>query len=312
MRDEGPIQADPQTDETASAAKIGEQLRRARESKGVSLGDVARDIRLDARHLQALEAAAFDRIPGAVFVRGYLRAYARHLGLDPEPLVSAYDRTPHAPEPPLVSVGRKRSFTQALDWIPWSKLLNGALAVAGVVAAIWLASLLYGMFAPGSPPAGTGDDGATTDGSTLELPLPPASSSSEAQSRSWPEASVLAPPAGDDLPATHVSVDEPVVNGPADEAAEAVQAQVPEQPAPSATLTLTFSQDSWAEVYDAADQRLMSKIGKAGETHALRGTPPFSVVLGFAPGVAVAYNGQPIEVRTRGQVARLNVGDNGP
>lgn len=71
--------------------EIGQILREARENKGLSLDDVQASIRINTRYLQALEAGEYDALPTPVHVRGFLRNYARHLGLDPQPLLDRYN-----------------------------------------------------------------------------------------------------------------------------------------------------------------------------------------------------------------------------
>ena len=58
-------------------------------------------------------------------------------------------------------------------------------------------------------------------------------------------------------------------------------------------LTLKFSSDSWAEVYDATGQRLFYDVGAAASAHTMRGPAPLRVILGNASGVAVEFNGRP-------------------
>jgi cytoskeleton protein RodZ len=63
-----------------------------------------------------------------------------------------------------------------------------------------------------------------------------------------------------------------------------------------AELTLKFSADSWAEVYDAAGQRLFYDVGAAASAHTMKGPAPLRVVLGNAAGVAVEINGHPTAI----------------
>ena len=63
---------------------IGELLRDTREAKGLSFEDVERDTRINRLYLEALEAEHFDALPAPVYVRGFMRSYARYLELDPE------------------------------------------------------------------------------------------------------------------------------------------------------------------------------------------------------------------------------------
>jgi cytoskeleton protein RodZ len=61
-------------------------------------------------------------------------------------------------------------------------------------------------------------------------------------------------------------------------------------------LTLKFSADSWAEVYDASGQRLFYDVGAAASAHTVQGPAPLRIVLGNASGVAVEFNGRPAEI----------------
>jgi cytoskeleton protein RodZ len=79
---------------------IGPALRKARVSRGVSIQDAARDTRIRAELLDALEQEQFDRLLGDVYVRGCLRSYAAYLGLSPDRVVERYaDREEPAPSP---------------------------------------------------------------------------------------------------------------------------------------------------------------------------------------------------------------------
>lgn len=78
---------------------VGSALRRAREIRGLSLDEAARDTRLRVDQLDALEQEAFDVLPGEVYVRASLRTYASYLGLDPDELALAYARTVEEVEP---------------------------------------------------------------------------------------------------------------------------------------------------------------------------------------------------------------------
>src|SRR5215208_4441934 len=63
---------------------FGERLRRARDSRGVSLRQVANITRITVRALEAVERNDLSRLPGGIFTRSFVRAYAAEVGLDPE------------------------------------------------------------------------------------------------------------------------------------------------------------------------------------------------------------------------------------
>lgn len=73
--------------------ELGHILREARETKGLTLAEVQEETRISPRYLEALEAGDYQRLPTPTHVRGFLRNYARFLGLDPDPLLERYELT---------------------------------------------------------------------------------------------------------------------------------------------------------------------------------------------------------------------------
>ena len=69
----------------------GARLRQAREAANLSVREISAALHLDQKMIEALEAGSSDRLPAPTFVRGYIRSYARELGLPPGPLLKAYD-----------------------------------------------------------------------------------------------------------------------------------------------------------------------------------------------------------------------------
>jgi len=109
---------------------FGERLKRERELREVSLEEVAKSTRIAARFLQALENEQWDRLPGGVFGRGFVRSIARYLGLSEENLLSEYDlargesaNPPQRPEERIPSPPK---------WIPAA----ATLALVALVAAL--------------------------------------------------------------------------------------------------------------------------------------------------------------------------------
>src|SRR5882724_369510 len=71
---------------------IGARLREARERLGLSVSEVAQRLKFAQRQIEALEADQAAALPGLTFVRGFVRSYAKLVGLDADPLVSALER----------------------------------------------------------------------------------------------------------------------------------------------------------------------------------------------------------------------------
>src|SRR5215831_8343169 len=79
---------------------FGERLRREREMRGVTLDEISESTKISRRHLESLEKEDFDSLPGGIFNRGFVRAYARFLGLDEEQAVADYASVSTEQPPP--------------------------------------------------------------------------------------------------------------------------------------------------------------------------------------------------------------------
>ena len=105
---------------------FGERLRREREMRGITLEEIAAATKISTRSLSALEQQEFDKLPGGVFNKGFVRAYSRFLGLDEEQAVADYvmayeaDEAAHGAHkteitlPDLLPPGQRDS--SSIDW----------------------------------------------------------------------------------------------------------------------------------------------------------------------------------------------------
>ena len=79
---------------------FGDRLRREREMRGITLDEITESTKISRRHLEALEGEHFDQLPGGVFNKGFVRAYARFLGIDEDRAVAEYSAASNEqPEP---------------------------------------------------------------------------------------------------------------------------------------------------------------------------------------------------------------------
>jgi len=110
---------------------IGEALRAARRQQGRSLADAASATRVRESYLAALEEEEFAALGGDVYVRGFLRSYARFLGLNPEPLLESFRREHERPDeaPPLAPTGRPMDLDGRRGLSPLALLATALLAV---------------------------------------------------------------------------------------------------------------------------------------------------------------------------------------
>jgi hypothetical protein len=119
-------------------AGIGPVLRRAREARGVSLDAASRSTRIRPRYLAALEDdAGADAFPGPIYARFFLKEYARYLGVDDEPLVSALEERTAPPPAPLRLVGELEAPRR---WVGMSIRVLAIVFMVGLVAYTVVAS----------------------------------------------------------------------------------------------------------------------------------------------------------------------------
>jgi cytoskeleton protein RodZ len=125
-------------------ADFGAQLRAAREQRGISLRQIAATTKISVVALEALERNAFSRLPGGIFSRAFVRAYALEVGLDPEKAVQdflaeyeVYDASKAEAAPPEVTAD-DRAFLERqrrAGW--WLRVGSIAVLLIAVAAVIW-------------------------------------------------------------------------------------------------------------------------------------------------------------------------------
>lgn len=329
----------------ANRVNPGETLRQARESNGWSLAEVALKLNLTVNSLGNLEAGAFDKLPGHTFARGYIRAYAKLLGMDQTVLVQQFDQSTGTDSQGsnVHSLGRIEEPVRVSHTILRIVSLLLLIAVIGGGFVWWqdqtslrnkdLASLAPEHVevegADGTTqihPLDEPEDQAVAQGQTegaTALALPQAETSAQAPAEAEPATPApVAPVAPTATPAAPVHNAAPVVATPV---APAPVAPAPTVAAPAATaaaaasaspvagqgqVSLQFTADCWTQVTDGSGKVLLSGLKRKGENVSVSGKPPFAVRLGFARGAQVSYNGQVVDVApfTSGETARLKLG----
>jgi len=267
---------------TAPESRPGRVLAAARTEKNLSVAEVAQQLKLSTGQVEALEADAYDRLPGPVFVRGFVRNYARLLDLDGEALVSALSlRTEPAPIGVAVPHSHNIPFPDQHP-VKWRGYAAGLLVlVCGVV--------LFEIFF--SPPQ-----------TVVVQPPPPDVAPLAVAPMNTVESPVLAPAA---FPEKATEVVAAVIETPAAPAAPVAPAVRKNM----AELHFVFDAQSWVEVRDRNNRLLFSQLNPAGTEYHLQGQPPLNVVVGNARGARLLYNGQPFDLapHTRVEVARFTL-----
>ena len=122
---------------------LGERFRAAREARGLSLSDVAEQIRIRSVYLSAIEDENWSAIGAPVYARGFLRTYARFLGLDPEETVAEFNEQAPAAAPAAAHAAPMPSSADYLGTERPSRNLSPLIWIASLVAVVLVAFVIY-------------------------------------------------------------------------------------------------------------------------------------------------------------------------
>lgn len=272
---EPPTESEPRSGEPDSTeprrGSFGAWLRHQREARSVSLREIADSSKISLRYLDALETDRFDVLPAPVFARGFLREYARVVGLNPDEVVNLFlvaleDRQGGSPRAEPARVARQRRSPNNFGY--------GLLLALAVIAFLAVAAALsFYVERKGEPKAP-----ATS--------FVPPSASSPVREAPAPE-----PRSAEVAPAPDV-----VAPAPAPATGPAANPATP----PAATplhLVLSFREDCWVEtVVDG--RRRTSELRAGGETVSIEAEEFVLLTLGNASAVAVEVDGRPFALPT--------------
>lgn len=162
---------------------LGERFRAAREARGLSLSDAAEQIRIRSVYLAAIEDENWSAVGAPVYVRGFLRTYARYLGLDPEEAVAEFGRTLGGPA--TAAAGSEEGSRRGGRW--GSILVGLAAAVAIVLVAFVVYNELtmrrgvtVAQTTPGSPAPSEAPSTAPSDTPGVASPATPVQTAARA------------------------------------------------------------------------------------------------------------------------------------
>lgn len=123
------------------AANFGEELRLAREARGISLRDISEQTRISMRYLEAIETNDYKRLPGGIFNRSFIKAYAKYVGYDEQAALEGYARTMReqgdSPDEVATTPYQSRVYTDANSRSPIVTLLLTILILAVLSLGVW-------------------------------------------------------------------------------------------------------------------------------------------------------------------------------
>jgi cytoskeleton protein RodZ len=285
----------------------GAALFKERRRQGLSLGDISRQLKLSVRQVEALERDDYSGYKSPVFIHGFIRNYAKLLGLDPEPLIRATDLML---APPVIPGGAPREQerpqpTRLEDrkYKLWPAIV--AVLLVGIAVAVYFGSRRAPDTRRSAPTAAARDKSAPSSKVPAQAK---AGAEAKARTESKPEVQSAAKPAArsDAKPeAKPQAKTESVEHRSRTESPATGVAE----PAGRVTVRMIFEQDSWVEIKDRAGNVIFGQLNPAGSRRSISGEPPLSVVVGNAAGVRLFQGDKSIDLapHTRVDVARLKL-----
>ncbi len=292
------------SEDTIGQITPGSTLASARKVSNLTQREIADALNLSIAVVEAIESGDQDRLPSGVFTKGYIRAYAKLLDLDPEPLVGAFsgeelvNRKPQVPAKTRVApiqlplsafVGAALCLVLLLVWAAWP---SGDEVSAPTDAAVnVLAGDVEQLLAPAieagpSEPVAAMQDADEGNLAILEV-----------------QASDVTDAVADRIGATETQ--DQTASGETDSEGFRALTAVGDQ-----RLELDFLEECWVEIKDADGDTLFADLGRPGRAFKFQGQGPFHVLLGYAPGARVSFNEKSIALapHTRNNVASVVLG----
>lgn len=280
----------------APVVTLGKMLSEARERLGLTVMDVASQIKFAPKQIEALEADDFGRLPEATFLRGFVRSYAKVLHLDAETLLAALPQKKAAQAGLLAEAAGER-FPDArsaqrqnnLVWLGASLLLIAV--VVGFV--IWNGN---------APPA-------QTKAVQIESPVSLPDDVQIKPAEIVPESAVIEPVKPTSEP--QVPAAKPVAPRLTEQNKAISSDAQTDASLPVTSLRLEFIGESWAEIKDRDGKILSSRNHLEGTELRLQGYAPFTILIGNAPSVRLYYRDKEVDLaphtRSSTQVAALTL-----
>lgn len=326
-------QVSPSTTEPTTEARpqLGEVLAAQRELKKMSVSEAASQLRLGVRQINALEANDFTKLPEPMITRGFIRNYARLLGLDAEPLIHAHRALSGVDQPHSLNISSANISIANHQVTPWLKIILSSLVVLLIV--LGLSYYAKHPFNNAAQPAESATKiSSLTENSSAETPgtvvapvedklpepalpiaermaenaLPETSSQSQTLDGATTLTTVTPKIEGQAAPSEVIKNPTEVVKN---EVAKDVQSTAAIPANAQLEFELSFTEPSWVSVVDGDNKEIYSKLNAAGASEKIAGKPPLKLHIGNATGTKVNYKGKLVDLGqyTRNNIARLTL-----
>jgi len=319
----------PETQVQEIQKSVGETLAEERKQRSLSVQEVATQLRLDPRIIEALETENYEILPSPAYIRGYLRSYAKILSMDADRIISQYNNK--APQPPEIIPDVKHPTQVSSRDKPVQAFTYLVSFILVLLLLAWVQSNFVVREPTPAPVAVTPEPRISTPQQTDLKPYAAQGVEHEVNDGQGGEVELTTPltlqegtPALEQSPVTtdseqaasenEVPVPQQITGQPDTSVPgvdESHDTQVGDGTTGPNSINMKLSADSWVEITDAFNNKMLTTLARSGDEINLKGTAPFHVKLGFAQGVKLYFDGEYFDPApySRGGVASFTLGE---
>lgn len=302
------VEAVTEVDSAEKTQSIGQVLKAARLAQVMNAQDIARQLRLSEKQIEAIENDDHSKFPNQIFLRGFIRNYAKLVREDTKKFSQLLGET----FPPTST----QAITFSVDgtpFIPDHKKSKGNLIILLIVVLV-SSLLVYEVY------RSAGDDPKTNEnienGTVAETIIQLETEIEQVPEDNQNQLSSVIKSNGSDFNVLIEEVEVDQQGGDSLDKEQKVETalEVEDKPVESGgggTLRFKFTGESWVEVKDVEGKKIFSQTSPGNTEETVNGSPPFSLTIGNAASVRLFYNDEPVDLilytNTNGGVARLSL-----
>ena len=298
-----------EVDSAEKTESIGQALKAARLAQVMSVQDIARQLRLSEKQIEAIEDDDHSKFPNQIFLRGFIRNYAKLVREDTKKFSQLLGETF-----PRTSTQAITFSVDGTPFIPVHKKSKGNLIILFIVVLVSFL-LVYEVYRSG------GDDQKTNEnienGTVAETIIQLETETEQVPEDNQNQFSSVIKSNGSDFNVLIEEVEIDQQGGDSLDKEQKVETalEVEDKPVESGggggTLRFMFTGESWVEVKDAEGKKIFSQTSPGNTEETVNGSPPFFLTIGNAASVRLLYNDEPVDLipytNTNGGVARLSL-----
>jgi len=258
-------------------ATLGQELKKERESRNISLDEMASSTKIVGRYLAALEEDRLDTMPGGFFIKGIIRAYAKYLGLDENRILQKYEEAGVLEEP-----ARSRTSEERLGSAILGKNKIIVWVVVGTGLVLLLVALLF-LWRSRRPHAAVPPPKVSTSLLQTHRPSSPPVQKNEASPDQKPAAVPVTEPAAKPGQTVSQTVSQPAAQA----ASQPVQMEWK-----GLTMDISFQEETWIQIYADGAFRV-GGLFPAGQKVRVQAEKELLIYVGNAGGMTFLLNGNP-------------------